>query len=204
MKNKLIAVLTLALASSASAITFIPPLSLSDQFLAGILNGQPGNSSLATEKGYAQFILDLSLGDKKYQDGTPGATGVEGVFEANTAFNYAGTVTTDGLKSEDGIDGINGVDIAAGWGGALAKYDGPNGGYVLFLFGGAASNIPEYPVGFFDTDPGHNQISHYTLFNGTGGLTPTPQVTVPEGGSAIALLGLALAGIEGLRRKLKS
>jgi len=193
----------LALASSASAITFAPPLTLSDPFLAGILNGQPGNSNLTTEKAYAQFILDLSIGEKEYQDGTPGLTGDPNVFEANELFEYNGTVTTDGEKRTAGIDGINGVAVEAGWGGALAKYDGPNGGYVLFLFGGTASNIPEYPIGFFDTGPGQNQISHYTLFNGTGGLTPDPQGVVPEGGAGVALFGLLLAGMGFVRARLR-
>jgi hypothetical protein len=193
---KLNALLIAALSlGTAQAVIISNPLSLQTQYLAGILNGQPEDSNATTEQGYAQTILDLSLGEKT------GPAGQEGVFEANTVFDYSGTITFNGGQSEVGIDGDGTIDIPAGWGGALAKYDGQNAGYVLFLFGGTASTIPEFPYTLWTTNQEQYQISHYTLFRGTGDVTPTPTGVVPEGGAGVALLGLVLGGM-GLARKV--
>jgi hypothetical protein len=192
MKFNLLLLSAFALASAsvserASAVTITNPLTLQTQFVAGTLTGQPGNSNIATETLIAQHILNLALGQ------------VDGAYAANTVFNYSGTITANGGQHPDTIlnDGI--VSIPAGWGGALAKYDGDNGGYVLFLFGGQASTIPEYPWNFWTTNQSQYRISHYTLFNGQGDVTPNP-TSVPEGGVGVALLGLALAGLAGARR----
>lgn len=191
MKSKLlvVAALGLAFAGAASAVTITSPMSLSQQFIVGIHNGQQGNSNPTTEAGIAQAILDLAQGQ------------TSGFNQSNTAFDYSGTITLIGPQVSSGFDGVDGVAVPAGWGGAIAKYDGPNGGYVLFAFGGQASVIPEFPYNFWTTQTDKYQISHYTLLSGTGGLTPTPTGTVPDGGSMIALLGMALGGLELARRK---
>ncbi len=44
--------------------------------------------------------------------------------------------------------------------------------------------------------PGNGAISHVTLYGGTG-------TSVPDGGATMALLGLSLLCVEGLRRKMK-
>jgi len=44
-------------------------------------------------------------------------------------------------------------------------------------------------------------MTGWTLLKATTG---TPFQTVPDGGSAIALLGIALIGLEALRRKLRT
>jgi hypothetical protein len=177
---------------SAFGVTISNPLSLSTQYVAGTLNGQPGDSNPITEEGYAQTILNLAQG------GTSGVA--PNTFQANTAFDYSGTITFNGGQSTVGINGDATIDIPAGWGGALAKYDGQNAGYVLFLFGGTASTIPEYPWNLWTTNHEQYQISHYTLFRGTGGLTPGTQ-SVPEGGAGVALLGLVLAGMGFVARR---
>jgi len=193
MKNIILAAVVALGASSAQAVLIDNPLTLQTQYLAGILNGQPGDSNATTEEGYAQTILNLTLGQKT------GTAGAEGVFEANTVFDYAGVITFNGGQSTVGIEagGDDFVSIPAGWGGALAKYDGDNGGYILFLFGGTASTIPEFPYDFWTENETQYQISHYTLFRGTGAVTPTPFDVdpVPEGGVGIALFSLVLAGM---------
>ena len=186
MKNIIILAAIIGIASQASAVIISNPLSLSTQFLAGIRDGQvqgPGGSSIENELIIAQAILDLSLGE------------VDPPYSANTVFDYAGTITSNSLQLETGINGDATIDIPAGWGGALVKYDGPNAGYALFLFGGTASTIPEFPYNLWTTNEEQYQASHYVLLSGTGGLTPGPQTTVPEGGVGIALFGLALAGM---------
>jgi hypothetical protein len=194
MKLSLITLLAVLLASPAGAIVISNPLSLQTQYLAGILNGQPGPTNATIEQGYAQTILDLGLGQTT---GSPPNT-----FQANTLFDYSGTITFNGGQSTLGIDGDATVSIPAGWGGALVKYDGDNAGYVLFLFGGEASTIPEYPWNLWTDNTTKYQISHYTLFRGTGDVTITPTAVVPEGGVPMALFGLVLTGIGLMHRKL--
>ena len=188
MKLKLTLLALMLSLGTVQGITITNPLSLQTEFLAGILNGQPGDSNPTTEQGYAQTILNLSLGQKT------GPAGQEGVFEANTVYNYSGTITFNGGQSTVGIDGDGTIDIPAGWGAGLVKYDGQNAGYVLFVFGGQAATIPEFPYNLWTTNPEQYQASHVTLFRGTGDVTPNPTI-VPEGGVGIALFGLLTLGM---------
>jgi hypothetical protein len=189
MKLILITLLSLGVSSTGLGVTISNPLSLQTQYLVGIVNGQPGNSNIATETLIAQHILDLALGQ------------VDGAYAANTIFNYAGTITSNGGQHPDLIVGDGIVSIPAGWGGALVKYDGNNAGYALFVFGGTASTIPEYPWDLWTSNHEQYRISHYTLFSGQGDVTPTP-FSVPEGGTGVALLGFVIAGLGVARRVL--
>ena len=92
----------------------------------------------------------------------------------------------------------------------MASYDGPNGGTIVYnissLPAGTVIEIPRYaqPSPPLDgvtgraliQDEGQYQMTGWTLLN------PTQQ-QVPDGGSAIALLAMALIGIAGLRGKLR-
>jgi hypothetical protein len=108
---------------------------------------------------------------------------------ANGAQTQSGTVTT----------------IAdAGFYYLAAKYDGPNGGLEIWDIGslptGTTIIIPQNAFG-----NGNNQygLSGWDLFTATPD-DPNfpPQGSVPDGGSTLALLGCALAGVESLRRKM--
>jgi len=205
MKAILIALLSLGVSSTGLGIVIDNPLSLQTPFLVGILNGQRSNSNLTTVLGYAQTILDLSLGQKT------GTAGAAGVFEANTVFNFAGTITgNDGQDQEPGGgfgDANDSVSIPAGWRWVLAKYDGQNAGYVLFALGNQASTIPESPWNLWtDGQPAYG-ISHYVLLDGPA---PPPgddppdddPPNVPEGGVGVGLFGLLLAGMGAMRARL--
>lgn len=189
MKKLFLATIVAFCTGPVSGVVINNPLSLSTEFLVGIHNGQGANANLDTELALAQAILDLSLGE------------VDGNFEANTVFDYSGTITSNSGQLETGINGDATISVPAGWGGALVKYDGPNAGYVLYAFGGTASTIPEYPWNIWTTNEEQYQASHYVLLRGSGDLTPNPTTTVPEGGVGVALLGLCLAGM-GLVRKI--
>ena len=59
----------------------------------------------------------------------------------------------------------------------------------------------------FQTNATNFELNSVNIINGsvavTVGLSPAASTSVPDGGSALALLGLAMVGVEGLRRKLR-
>ena len=185
MKLKL-TLLALALSlGTAQAVIITQPMTLATEYVVGIHNGQDDNSNVNTERAIAQAILNLALG------------GVSGDNEANTVYDYSGVIgATSGVQGPEGE-----FDVPAGWSYALAKYDGKNGGYVLFALGGTATDLPQYPYNFWTTNHEQYAISHYTTFNVTG--TPDPQ-NIPEGGVGVALFGLLTLGMGAVRRFVKA
>lgn len=159
------------LALSLLLITKLSALSLSDSNVVGIVNGQPGNSNVSTERGYAQHLLDMGAGlmDGYYH------TGINEFDGAPT------NVLVGGLQTDTSVSGYD-------WG--LAKYDGDNGGYVLFWLGGALAStiVPQYPADIWTTNPTQYAISHLTVFN--------PSTTnVPDSGATVILMALGLLAL---------
>jgi hypothetical protein len=77
----------------------------------------------------------------------------------------------------------------------LAKYNGPNAGYVLFHIPSIVGTSIPSTAGTQWWDGGVNQeygLSGWTAYN-----------FVPDGGSVAMLLGAALMGLAGFRRMLK-
>ena len=72
----------------------------------------------------------------------------------------------------------------------------PRNPYFLVLNGSGTANITG-----FDSTPGEWILSANS-FGTTFSFSASNQAHVPEGGATIALLGLALVGVEGLRRML--
>jgi VPDSG-CTERM motif len=180
MKTSLFTLLAVVSMASAHGVIITQPMTLSTQFVVGVHNGELANSNPTTERAAAETILDLALG------------ATFGNFQSNTVFNYSGDITSVGAQV------INSTSVPAGWDGVLAKYDGAQGGYILFALGGQATTLPQFPYNFWTTNTGQLGLSHYTPFDADG-LVITTQ-TVPDGGSMLMLLGSALAGIEGMRR----
>src|SRR5712692_2223042 len=75
----------------------------------------------------------------------------------------------------------------------FAKYDGPNAGSEVWFVVGLTGIITIPTNGLAGQNYG---LSGWTLF--TGSTTPPPPV--PDGGTTVSLLGVALGGLEGLRR----
>ena len=186
MIKTLVAILALfGVSSTGLGVIITQPLTLQTQFVVGTHDGNLANASIPVEAAGAQAILDLALGQ------------VSGPDKANTVFDYSGTILgATGVKDESG-----GGAIPAGWGYAMAKYDGPNAGYVLYALGGTATTIPVFPYNFWTTNQEQYALSHYTVFNPSTPPPPPPPPGVPEGGTGMALLGAVMAGM-GLVRKL--
>ena len=91
----------------------------------------------------------------------------------------------------------------------VVAYDGPNGGVIVYdissLAAGTVIEMARYaqPSGAAGSQILIQDTRDSIRMTGWTLLNPTQQ-TVPDSGSAIALLGMALLGIEGLRRKLGS
>jgi len=114
------------------------------------------------------------------------------------AFNLTGTLTwvdvtqilTSGVLNIGGTANLTGI-----------TYGGSNPDLVALAAIGHGNNvltfqfIPAVTLDVLRNGPG----AHSTSFSGT--VTATP--STPEGGMTVALLGIGLAAIEGLRRKVK-
>jgi hypothetical protein len=105
----------------------------------------------------------------------------------------SGAVTYAGSYSGTGVSTISGYEYA------FVKYDGPQGGAVVFYLNGASFALPSNDQNIFRNASGISSncapncgISGWTAYN-----------RVPDGGSTAALLGSVLFGMEMLRRRVR-
>ena len=115
-----------------------------------------------------------------------------------TSTYYTGPTDYNGTVSQANSQNGQGVATVSGYQYLFVKYDGPNGGGVVYYLNGATFTIPGDLNGLVTGSKTWNGgISGWTLYNGS-----TPPPGVPDGGSALALLGVGIAGVGFLRRKL--
>ena len=188
VRTIVIGVIIVSFACAFSSRASATPLSLSTTGVVGTLDGKIGNSNPTTELDIAQKILDF-VGLGVISPATPTQK-----YKTSTVFDYAATLSVPSQSSKGAFVVPDGFRFA------LAKYDGPNGGYVLyflptsvptFMPAFAGNTLPRFPADFWTTDPNKWGISHYTTFNA---VLPTPP-TVPDGGTTMALFGMALCGV---------
>lgn len=113
---------------------------------------------------------------------------VERIYVTNPTFDFTGSVS-GGTRVDGGV-----ATVPAGFNYVLAKYDGPNGGAVLFHLAGQAYTLPADSAGLWVNTAGQG----YGLSNFTG----YGSVSVPDGGATLTLLGLGLTGILWMSRRL--
>ena len=104
---------------------------------------------------------------------------------------------TDGVFAPGGTPGNvgNQFAVATGWDYVLVRYDGPNGGLVLFKLDGNGGSIPFFGYDLFTSGSTDSYgVSHYSL---VGAHT----TSVPDGGTTAALLGLGLVGMSFVARR---
>ena len=166
------------LAPKASAIPqIITNLSIGDTHELGFVNfGIPsGDADRVT---YVNHLIGMALGTQGDADG-------QHYTRSNNDFGSLPAAVFD----HNGT----GTSVNVGAGGFLylfAKYDGPNYGSEVWYIGGMTGTIV---IPGFANDYG---LSGWTLFTPGGN-------TVPDGGSTIAFLGMALTAAELLRRGVR-
>jgi hypothetical protein len=206
-KFGLLAALVLVLSATQPRASLIldNPCDLTTAGVVGIKTGLAGEGANETNrKIWAQQILDLALAGT-LNPLSPPDNGHSWEYEANTVYDYAGTLTTgDPTQTSFTISGDQ-VVIPAGYAYVLIKYDGPNAGYVLFKTGGGASLLPQYPWNIWgNTNNAGLAISGWT---GYYALTPNPgteEVPEPASVAVWALLSLCCGGFASkMRRRQK-
>ena len=176
-------VVTLGLTSSAFALT------INDPGVVGAYGIDSGfNSSVANEILVGQHLLDMAAGTTD-----PNGCSLSGPCYQTSNTEYSGTLT-GGIQSPDLGLGDHAYQVPAGYNYVLAKYDGPNAGYVLFYTGGAATTLSQYSYSIWSNGVDQNDylISHFTAFN-----------AVPDGGSTATLLGGALMAFGVVARRFR-
>lgn len=175
-------VVALGLCTSAQAI------SLTDPGVVGtVTDGAP--SSIADEVIYANTLLGLAANV---------TTTIDGELYKTSSTDYVGSVSATGAVKKNTTDAGFSLTVS-GFEYVLAKYDGLNGGSVLFYLGGGSMTLPGTSEPLWVNTAGNGYgISHWTGF---GPSTPPPP-SVPDAGSTLAMIGLAMTGLGVARRKL--
>jgi hypothetical protein len=144
---------------------------------------EPANVDARTA--FANYLLSLGANTTSTTDAN--SNGNTEDYETSST-DYNGTLS-------GGVDAGAILDVSAyTW--VLAKYDGRNGGFVLFNVADAGGTIPEFSNPLWGAAGTQQyQLSGVTAFGGT---------SVPDGGSTMLLLGAALTGLGTLRRFIKA
>ena len=173
-----VAALTSALGSNAYA------LSITDSNVVGVIvDAVPfGDNERVL---YVNHLLDM----------TAGAPPESYLGETLVKYRDLGSGEVSLADSTKGT----GVSTISGYEYVFVKYDGPQGGAVVFYLNGASFALPQYDGGIFLEALGGTSscaprcgISGWTAYN-----------YVPDGGSTAALLGSVLFGMEMLRRRVR-
>ena len=176
---KYLAITALACAALVGLAPKVSALTIGDSRTLGTVDfGIPSGDADRTS--YVNHLIGMSLNSTDTFSGQD---------FARTGNDPLGGVYPAAVFGFNGPASNNTVNLGAG--GFLylfAKYDGPNDGSLVWYVGGLTGII---------TIPANGQggygLSGWTLFTPGG-------TTVPEGGSTIAFLGLALTAAELLRR----
>lgn len=138
-------------------------------------------------------ILGLSLG------GT-GTSGANTVYRSQNDF---GTLPLADVTQTSGT-GTKTSFMDDGWEYLAVKYDGPNGASEVYYLGDVLAGTMIYiPANAFGNNNSQYGLSGWNFFNDLTTSTNPPPPSVPDGGSTVALLGVALAGAGALRRKMQ-
>lgn len=204
---KIITRIIAAMAASFWATTASAALSLTDDNVVGVISLDKyitidGATYGSDEKGSiiapsditasAQALLNLSKGAVEINYDTYHSYDYNNDFLKNTEDDFSGI-----LVYADKAESVSGSQVVSGFEYILAKYDGPNAGYILFYSkGGAAITLPNSPANFWTTSATAYGISNWVGFNATTNYVPEP--------ATMLLFGTGLAGLAGVARRKRN
>jgi|GEM_PF-2488415 len=175
-------------------------LTFNDSRILGFANTTTDNSSGTSEEVYIDAILDLALNTNMPPTFPPSST--------NTYHRTSNDPLGGVYPDADFVDDPTGSDetsltLDGSYKYLFAKYNGKNSYRVLWYIGDlAAGEEISMPLSFSQYPDGGSQyaISHSSVFNEMD--TPDDTPGVPDGGTTLASLGLALLGLGATRRLL--
>ncbi|MBN2506764.1 MAG: hypothetical protein JXQ71_08730 [Verrucomicrobia bacterium] len=176
------------LASACLMVHSASALTISDPGVAGTIEPGTENSSVANELAWANHLLGLT-GTAATDSHDANGDGHDEQYKTGST-DYSGSLT-GGTQIGGGSTDVSAYE----W--VLAKYDGQNAGYVLFNVADYGNSIPSTSETIWISNMPQQQgyaLSHFTGFGSS--------TNVPDGGFSLGLLGLAVAGLGLLRRKL--
>jgi VPDSG-CTERM motif len=209
MKNLLTALAAIVLLTCATCVYAVPTLTIFDGTTTitvqdngmGDGDARPGVVSWSGTIGV--WNLNIDTGITKPQIGSATQPQMDLNFTAQST--AAGTLTLTFTDSGFNASGV-GVDTIGGTqpNGSVTDNIQLNGVNVMSigpLTGGAFSGSTSGPItlGVIDVLGLQVVINH----TASGITTGNKNFTVPDGGSAVALLGIALTGLEGVRRLIR-
>jgi hypothetical protein len=187
MKKILIPTVAAAAVLAFSSSSYATTILLTTPGIVGVndLNSFNDNANPSTRVVYANTLL--AMGANASQPTPYPADDSQIIGYKTGPTDYTGTVSEAST-----VIGTNVVPAGSGY--VLAKYDGPNAGYVLFYIPHFGSLTIPQTAGYAFWDGGATKeygLSGYTVYT-----------SVPDGGSMAMLLGAALMGLAGFRRML--
>jgi hypothetical protein len=186
--GKVMTLLTAAAVWTLTSTTANAVLTINDPGVVGTVKGLAGDTG-PQEAGFAQHLLDLPA--NTVNESYAIAPNPAHIYNTSST-DYTGTIIGPGVQGAAGD-----YTVDAGWQYALAKYDGKNGGYVLFCLNGAATTLPQYSYSIWGDNPEQFAISHYTTFN------PVPEPTTLIAGALLLLpFGVSTARMLRNRRSI--
>jgi hypothetical protein len=227
LKSLGIALLSLAMLTTVSAITvaFNGPnggdLLLNTSTSVGtIINGVQGQYGGQVERDVymvnnlitvppGTFVVNPN--DKQEYHRTTNGNLMTTFATATNAIAASGAGLAMGMNANGAIIS---VVLPAGYTYLVAAYDGPNGGVIVYdirsFAAGTVIELAQFarPEGLPGSqllvqDTGQYGLTGWTLLQSSSNPPPPPPPPgVPDSGSTISLIGLALMGIEFLRRKM--
>lgn len=181
-------------------------ITLNDPGIVGAVEGvltasNPDNVEILAERLLAMAINQVILAPAIPGINCDGGNVDQTPCEYKTGDNeYASANLTFVGKDDTGSNNI--TSLLQGDVYIMAKYDGPNAGYILFYLpdwnadpANTDNVLPQHPWSIFGTQDGQFAITHYNAYTVTN---------VPDGGLTLALLGGALLGLGALRRRFNA
>ena len=160
------------------------------EFLPGVVGMQ---GAAVREAAMVNSLIPMSLGGQA--NFNLGSGPAEVAQRSLNAFSPLPTATDVGavlVGQASGSGNFTAAVPAGGYTYYVAQWDGPNGGAMAYDIAGIApGTLLQLPINAY----GHGQTGGSFLKSGT----PT---SLPDGGATVVLLGLGIAGLGAMRRKL--